>query len=50
MALLGMKTILIGLRPEFARIAVNLGVDLSSLNTVANVQKALESLAVKKVV
>jgi rsbT co-antagonist protein RsbR len=42
--LLGIYTIVTGLRPELARIIVNGGIDMSSIKTFAHLKQALESL------
>jgi rsbT co-antagonist protein RsbR len=42
MKLLGIHTIITGIRPELARMAVERGVDLSSTNTMATVQEAVK--------
>ncbi|WCK56259.1 PAS domain S-box protein [Aneurinibacillus sp. Ricciae_BoGa-3] len=41
--LLGVTSIITGLRPDLALTAVNLGIDLSSLQTFASVKQALKS-------
>jgi rsbT co-antagonist protein RsbR len=46
--LLGVRSIITGIRPELAQIAVQLGVDLSSVPTFATVKQALHYLGVKK--
>ncbi|WP_017726096.1 PAS domain S-box protein [Halalkalibacterium ligniniphilum] len=46
--LLGTRSIISGMRPDLAQIAVQLGVDLSSLQTIASVQQALHSLGVRR--
>jgi rsbT co-antagonist protein RsbR len=42
--LLGIKTIVTGIRPEVAQTVVNGGIDMSSIKTYANVKQALESI------
>ncbi|KIL49311.1 hypothetical protein KP78_07790 [Jeotgalibacillus soli] len=44
LALLGIDTIVTGLRPELARTVVDAGIDMSSINTFAHVKQALESI------
>lgn len=48
MKLLGIHSILTGLRPDLARTLVGLRSDLSSLHTMATVQQAIHFLNVKK--
>lgn len=48
LSLLGVHSILTGLRPEFAMIAVNLRLDLSSIQTFATVKDALAYMDVSK--
>lgn len=47
MSLLGIHPILTGLRPELARKVVDLGVDLSTIHTMATVQQAVNYLTDK---
>lgn len=49
MKLLGVRSIMTGIRPEFAQIAIELGVNLSCTQTMATVKQALLSLGVKKI-
>jgi rsbT co-antagonist protein RsbR len=46
MKLLGVRTIMTGIRPELSLHAINLGVDLFSIQTMATVKQALHSLGV----
>ncbi|KIL51973.1 PAS domain S-box protein [Jeotgalibacillus soli] len=48
MQMLGVRTIITGIRPEIAQIAVQLGINLSSTKTMATVQQALQYLGIKK--
>ncbi|WP_174732251.1 PAS domain S-box protein [Mesobacillus harenae] len=47
MSLLGVKSILTGLRPELAQTVTDLGVDLSSVKKMATVQQAIKQLSLK---
>lgn len=48
MKLLGVSPIMTGIKPEFAQVAIQLGVNLSGIQTMATVKQALLSLGVKK--
>ncbi|MFD6211400.1 STAS domain-containing protein [Peribacillus sp. NPDC060253] len=47
--LLGVRTIITGIKPEFAQLAVHLGINISSIHSMANVKQALQSLGIGKV-
>jgi rsbT co-antagonist protein RsbR len=49
MGLLGVRCIMTGIRPKFAQLATELGVNLSSAQTMATVKLALLSLGIRKV-
>jgi rsbT co-antagonist protein RsbR len=49
MGLLGVRSIMTGIRPNFARQAVQLQVNLDYLETKATVKEALRSLGIKKI-
>jgi rsbT co-antagonist protein RsbR len=42
--LLGVRTIMTGLRPELAQIVINSGIDMTAIPTFANVKQALASI------
>ncbi|WP_191562199.1 STAS domain-containing protein [Metabacillus idriensis] len=44
LSLLGINTIVTGLRPDLAKTVVNGGIDMSSIKTFAHVKQALESI------
>lgn len=46
--LLGIRSIITGIRPDLTQSAVRLGVDLSSTKTMGNVQQALKYLGISK--
>ncbi|MED1204337.1 STAS domain-containing protein [Heyndrickxia acidicola] len=46
--LIGVKTCISGIRPEIAQTIVSLGIDLSNLQTFANLHTALASIGIKK--
>jgi rsbT co-antagonist protein RsbR len=48
MQLLGVRTIMTGIRPEFAALAIQLDTNICSMETKATVKQALHSLGVKK--
>ncbi|TLS38879.1 STAS domain-containing protein [Pseudalkalibacillus caeni] len=42
--LLGVKTILTGIRPELAQTAIQLGIDFTNINTTATMKQALQNI------
>ncbi|MFZ3579914.1 PAS domain S-box protein [Virgibacillus sp. DJP39] len=47
--LLGVRSIITGIRPDLTQSAVKLGVDLTAIKTMATVQQALEYLGVSRI-
>jgi len=47
--LIGVKTIISGIRPEIAQTVISLGIDFHKITTCANLQTALASIGLKRV-
>ncbi|MEH7472469.1 STAS domain-containing protein, partial [Priestia megaterium] len=47
--LLGIETILTGIRPEIAQTSVRLGIDFRKINTKATLEQALEGIGFRRV-
>lgn len=48
--LIGVKSIISGIRPEIAQTIISLGIDFSHITTCANLHSALASIGVKRVI
>ena len=48
--LIGVKSIVSGIRPEIAQTIISLGIDFSKITTCANLHTALASIGLKRVV
>lgn len=48
LSIVGVETVLTGIRPEFARTSVNLGIDFSHIKTKTTLMKAIEDFQITK--